>query len=147
MCLLIFVSSLIIETEDCYHINLNDCDFVNAELLRIKKTLTNKKKIIIYLQFSYAAYRSDEEWLRKAAEFKLKNLLNVYKIFNADLIIPFASFVYFSSSENFRLNKYMNNVENTSKFLDDNNINHCLYIVPFYTSPSSYRECIIKKYS
>jgi hypothetical protein len=118
-------SSLIIETEDCYHINLNDCDFVNAELLRIKKTLTNKKKIIIYLQFSYAAYRSDEEWLRKAAEFKLKNLLNVYKIFNADLIIPFASFVYFSSSENFRLNKYMNNVENTSKFLDDNNINHC----------------------
>ena len=37
-------SSLIIETEDCYHINLNDCDFVNAELLRIKKTLTNKKK-------------------------------------------------------------------------------------------------------
>ena len=49
----------------------------------------------------------------------------MYKIFNADLIIPFASFVYFSSSENFRLNKYMNNVENTSKFLDDNNINHC----------------------
>jgi len=125
-------SSLIIETEDYYHINLNDCDFVNSELLRIKKILTNKKKIIIYLQFSYAAYRSDEEWLKKAAEFKLKNLLNVYKIFNADLIIPFASFVYFSSSENFRLNKYMNNVENTSKSLNDNNINHCFLSPNFH---------------
>lgn len=119
-------SSLIIETKDYYHINLNDCDFVEAELKRIKKNLKNKKKIVIYLQFSYAAFRSDDKWLKKAAEFKLFNLLSVYKLFKADLIIPFASFVYFSNSENFRLNKYMNNVETTSKFLNDNKINHCI---------------------
>ena len=118
-------SSLIVETDDCYHINLNDCDFVDSELKRIKKNLTKQKKIIIYLQFSYAAFRSDEEWLKKAAIFKLNNLLNVYKIFNADLIIPFASFVYFSNYENFRLNKFMNNVKETSKFLSKNNVNHC----------------------
>ncbi len=119
-------SSLIVETDNCYHINLNDCDFINKELKRIKKFLKNKKKIIIYLQFSYATHRSDEEWLKKAAEFKLKNLVNVYNIFNADLIIPFASFIYFSNSENFHLNKHMNNVEITSKFLTLNRINHCM---------------------
>ena len=64
--------------------------------------------------------------MKKAADFKLVNLLNVYKIFNADLIIPFASFVYFSNSENFHLNKYMNNVETTSNYLENNNINHCI---------------------
>ena len=119
-------SSLIVETENCYHINLNDCDFVDAELKRIKKFLINKKKIIIYLQFSYAAFRSDDEWMKKAADFKLVNLSNVYKIFQADLIIPFASFVYFSNSENFRLNKYMNNVETTSYYLEGNNIKSCI---------------------
>ena len=119
-------SSLIVETENCYHINLNDCDFIDTELKRIKKFLINKKKIIIYLQFSYAAFRSDDEWMKKAADFKLVNLSNVYKIFQADLIIPFASFVYFSNSENFRLNKYMNNVETTSKYLESNNIKNCI---------------------
>ncbi len=119
-------SSLIVETDDCYHVNLNDCDFIEAELKKIKKFLINKKKIIIYLQFSYAAFRSDDEWMRKAADFKLINLLNVYKIFDADLMIPFASFVYFSNSENFRLNKYMNNVETTSNYLENKNICHCI---------------------
>ncbi len=119
-------SSLIVETENCYHVNLNDCDFIDKELKRIKKFLKNNKKIIIYLQFSYATHRSDEEWLKKAAEFKLKNLVNVYNIFNADLIIPFASFIYFSNSENFHLNKHMNNVEITSKFLTLKRINHCV---------------------
>lgn len=118
-------SSLIVETDNCYHINLNDCDFLETELKKIKKLLTNKKKIIIYLQFSYAAYRSDDEWLKKAAKFKLRNLVNVYKIFDADLIIPFASFVYFSNAENFRLNKYMNNVQTTSEYLNQKNIKHC----------------------
>ena len=92
---------MIVETENCYHINLNDCDFIDTELKRIKKFLINKKKIIIYLQFSYAAFRSDDQWMKKAADFKLVNLSNVYKIFQADLIIPFASFVYFSNSEKF----------------------------------------------
>ena len=119
-------SSLIIETEDCYHINLNDCDFVDSELKKIKKLITNKKKIIVYLQFSYAAYRSDDQWLKKAAEYKLSNLLKIYKYFEADLLIPFASFIYFSSSENFHLNKHMNNAEITSNFLMSNNVNHCI---------------------
>ena len=105
---------------------MNDCDFTYAELRRIKKFLKKKKKIIIYLQFSYAAFRSDDEWMQKAANFKLVNLLNTYKIFKADLIIPYASFVYFSNSENFRLNEYMNNVETTSNYLKNNSVNHCI---------------------
>ncbi|MDA8766167.1 hypothetical protein N9M63_01275, partial [Candidatus Pelagibacter bacterium] len=110
------------ETNKTYHININDCDFTNAQLKKIKGMLQNNKKIVIYMQFSYAAYRSDDEWLKRASIYKLEKLLEIYDYFKADLLIPFASFIYFSSPENFRLNKYMNNVKTTSNFLNQNKI-------------------------
>ncbi len=120
-------SSLLIETDKSYHLNLNDCDFTNSQLSRIKKFFQKDKKIIIYMQFSYAAYRSNDDWLKKASEYKLKRLLEIYKFFNADLLVPFASFIYFSSAENFRMNKFMNNVQSTSNFLQKKNISYCIF--------------------
>lgn len=116
-------SALIVETQNNYHIILNDCDFVLSKLKKIKNIL-KKKKIVLYSQFSYAAYRSNDNWMKKAAEFKLKNLEFLYNFFNSNLLIPYASFVYFSSSENLNLNKYMNDTKSTSNFLDSNNIRH-----------------------
>ena len=69
------------------------------------------------MQFSYAAFRSDNEWLEKASKYKLEKMAEIYNFFNADILIPFASFIYFSSSENFGLNKCMNKVKITSDFL------------------------------
>ena len=119
-------SGIIVETNKTYHININDCDFTSAQLKKIKGILQNNKKIVIYMQFSYAAYRSDDEWLKRASIYKLEKLLEIYKYFKADLLVPFASFIYFSSPENFRLNKYMNNVKTTSNFLNQNKINYCI---------------------
>jgi len=118
-------SSLIVETDKYYHVNFNDCEFSESELKKIKKLLKNKKKIIIYMQFSYAAFRSNDIWLKKAALFKLENILKIYNCLGASLVIPFASFVYFSSKENFHLNNHMNNVTITTKHLKKNNINNC----------------------
>ena len=39
--------------------------------------------------------------------------------------MPFASFIYFCHTENFNLNKHVNNCQTTSLFLKNNNINHC----------------------
>ena len=119
-------SSLLIETDNFYHLNLNDCDFTNSQLKKIKSLINNDKKIVIYMQFSYAAFRSTEDWLKKASQYKLQKLVEMFNFFNADLLIPFASFIYFSSSENFNLNKYMNTIKTTSDFLDKNNITYCV---------------------
>ena len=119
-------SGIIVETNKTYHVNINDCDFTSAQLKKIKGMLQNNKKIVIYMQFSYAAYRSDDEWLKRASIYKLEKLLEIYKYFKVDLLVPFASFIYFSSPENFRLNKYMNNVKITSNFLNQNKINYCI---------------------
>lgn len=131
-------SSILVETDQTYHLNLNDCDFTKSQLKKIKDLLKNNKKIIVYMQFSYAAFRSDDEWLYKASKYKLEKLVEIYNFFNADLIIPFASFIYFSSPENFRLNKYMNKVQSTSDYLKKNNIKYCIL------NPAEHEIDIIK---
>ena len=118
-------SSLLLETDQTYHLNLNDCDYTKSQLKKIKSLIKNKKKIVIYMQFSYAAFRSDSEWLERASIYKLDKMIEIYNFFNAEFLVPFASFIYFSSSENFRLNKFMNKVKTTSEFLKNNNTNYC----------------------
>ena len=119
-------SSMLLETEKISHLNINDCDFLDVQLSKIKKIINYNKQLIIYMQFSYAAYRSDDKWLKNAANYKLKQLQNIYSFFDANLIVPFASFVYFSDKENFKLNNYMNSIDSTHQFLESRNINHCI---------------------
>ena len=119
-------SAFLYETSDFYHLNINDCNFLTRELLEIKNFIKNKnKKIIIYMQFSYASFRANDEWLKKAAEYKLKNILRVNSIFNSALIVPFASFFNFSHSENQHLVKFVNKCLDVTKYLDINEIKHC----------------------
>ena len=118
-------SALLFETEEYVHLNINDCNFLNKELLEIKNHISKKnKKIIIYIQFSYASFRANDEWLKKASLYKLNNIVNVHKIFNSSLVIPFASFFNFSHSENQHLTKFVNSCSIVTNFLDQNNINH-----------------------
>jgi hypothetical protein len=119
-------SALLFETEEYVHLNINDCNFLNKELLEIKNHISKKnKKIIIYIQFSYASFRANDEWLKKASLYKLNNIVNVHKIFNSSLVIPFASFFNFSHSENQHLTKFVNSCSIVTNFLDQNSINHC----------------------
>ena len=68
-------SAFLYETKNNYHININDCNFIDRELKEIKTLIKDKsKKLILYIQFSYASFRPTEEWLKKAANYKLKNI-------------------------------------------------------------------------
>jgi UDP-MurNAc hydroxylase len=117
-------SALVIESLDSLFINLNDCDFSQLELIRLNKLLPNHKKRIISNQFSYAAYRSNDKWLEEAAKSKLNSLISTFKALKGNLLIPFASFAYFSHFQNSHLNSYYNSPEQTSAFLRSNNIKH-----------------------
>ena len=120
-------SSFLYETQNAYHLNINDCNFIDKELFEINSLIKNKnKRVILYIQFSYASFRGSDAWLKKAAEYKLQNIAKLSEIFKTSLVIPYASFFYFSHSENQNLKKFVNNCKTVSYFLNQKYINHCI---------------------
>jgi UDP-MurNAc hydroxylase len=117
-------SAIIIESENFTYINLNDCDFSKFELIKIRLGLNKIKPRIVLNQFSYAAYRGTKKWMKHAGSFKIKNLAETYRILNAELCIPFASFIYFSHKENFFLNQGINKTKNVNSYLNKKKINN-----------------------
>ena len=119
-------SAFLYETKNFYHLNINDCNFIDKELSDINNYIKDKnKKVIIYIQFSYASFRANDKWYKAAAQYKLDNIIRISKIFKSSLVIPFASFFYFCHSENNELNRFVNKCSYISEFLKENNINHC----------------------
>ncbi len=119
-------SGFVLETSDFIHINVNDCDYSDSELNKIAKVVVkNSKPKILYIQFSYASYRPNENWLKTSAARKLSEIYSISKKFNVNLVIPYASMVYFCHTENFHLNKEMNSCKITSDYLKEKNVPHC----------------------
>ena len=103
-------SSLIIQLNGKKIFNLNDCHFLSER--KIKKF---KKKYgtcdILLTQFSYAAWKGGEEnkkWREDAAYEKLQGIIKQCEILEAKIMVPFASFIWFSNE----LNKYLNDSAN-----------------------------------
>lgn len=121
-------SAFLFETNNNYHLNINDCNFIDSELNEIKSLIEDKsKKLILYIQFSYASFRPTEEWLKKAAIYKLNNIKKLSNTFNCSLVVPYASFFYFSHDENQDLKKWSNNCHTLKKYLESNNLRFCLF--------------------
>jgi hypothetical protein len=136
-------SAIVIETKSASYININDCDFSKRTLREIEKDLNNTKPRLLLSQFSYAAWRSNNKWLKKAADYKLLSLKETARIIKSDLLVPFASYVYFSHTENKHLNKYVNTPSNTSNFLLRNKINF-VFLEP-YPNKVSFPEVLQDK--
>ena len=117
-------STFLMKTADNYFINTNDCELSIFDGRKILNEMETGKQIILLHQFSYAAWRSNSEWMKKAGKYKLKKLLELNQLFNASLLVPFASFIYFSHEENFNLNLDVNKPKIVSNFLNDHNIAH-----------------------
>jgi len=117
-------SALIIETKDALLLNINDCDFNDIELFKLNRLLPKNKPRIICVQFSYAAWRSNKQWLKKAANYKLLRLSKVFRILKGNILLPFASFIYFSHQQNYTLNSYYNSPQQVSKYLSNHGIQH-----------------------
>ncbi len=109
-------------------LNVNDCVLDNPEVVNLinKKV---KKVDILFSQFSYARYIPEEQQKKIAAEcfdrIKLQD-----RILKPSYIVPFASFIYFSHSENYKMNKNINTVQSVYNFITENCSAHPVILEP-----------------
>ena len=80
-------------------LNLNDCEIKTKEKCKNLLNLVGECDVLIS-QFSYAAWKGGIDnlhWRKKAAKEKLDTLALQVNQFKPKLLIPFASYVYFSN--------------------------------------------------
>jgi L-ascorbate metabolism protein UlaG (beta-lactamase superfamily) len=103
-------SALLVNNKDEKILNLNDCDVTNAS--KAKEIFSKTGEVDVLLtQFSYAAWKggvANKKWRVQAAFEKLNAMDLQISIFSPKIVIPFASFFYFSNIENFYLNDSKN---------------------------------------
>lgn len=103
-------SGLAIKTSDKTILNLNDC--VIKDKSRCKEVLKITGECdILASQFSYAAWKGGVEnvsWRKLAAKEKIDALKLQASYFKPKVIVPFASYVYFSNNANSYLNDAAN---------------------------------------
>ena len=115
----------IIKIENKTILNLNDCDIKNISQLEYIKKITGEVDILL-IQFSYAIGKSNINDTKKREDLAkniLTKLSNNIKFINPKVVIPFASFCYFSNYNNFYLNDSINKIDYTIKFLQEKSPN------------------------
>ena len=104
-------SGLAIKTSDKTILNLNDCEIRDHSRCKEVLNLTGECDILLS-QFSYAAWKGGKEnlaWRQIAAKEKIETLQLQAKYFKPKILVPFASYVYFSNILNDYLNDSSNN--------------------------------------
>jgi UDP-MurNAc hydroxylase len=96
-------------------LNINDCVLENEKVIyEIKKQIN--KLDVLFTQFSYANYIPEEKQ-KYFAKKALEKIRIQDEVLKPMYIIPFASFIYFSHTENNNMNKNINTIEKTFEFL------------------------------
>lgn len=114
-------SGLVVNTNDTRILNLNDCE------IRTEKRCNDILKVsghcdVLLSQFSYAAWKGGREnlaWRKLAAREKLETLKLQSCIFKPKVIVPFASYVYFSNAMNYYLNDSANKPEDIVNYFSN----------------------------
>ncbi len=104
-------SGLAIRTSDKTIINVNDCQFEDDLACKELLAITGECDILV-TQFSYASWKGGIEnvdWRKLAAREKIDTMKLQASYLKPKMIIPFASFIYFSNKANF----YLNDAHNT----------------------------------
>ena len=105
-------------------LNCNDTELSNYDLKKIKSDLKNVD--LILNQFSFATYNGNPDYKNQTEiqrEHMIKSYIKEQKFFEADLSIPFASFSYYCTTDNYVLNKYKTDLAELKKRLNLNNLN------------------------
>jgi UDP-MurNAc hydroxylase len=103
-----------IRCADICLLNLNDCVVDNSDAAFDIANKISSKIDILFTQFGYANWvgnESDKEYRSKVAQEKFERIQIQANILKPSIVIPFASFVYFSHSDNFYLNDQQNTPE------------------------------------
>lgn len=104
-------SGLAIKTTDKKIININDCQVDDETRCKEILKITGECDILV-TQFSYAAWKGGIEntkWREIAAKEKLDIMKLQAAYLKPSVVIPFASFIYFSNKSNY----YLNDAHNT----------------------------------
>ena len=115
-------SGLVIDILGKKILNLNDCEIKTNERCKEVFNIVGKCDVLIS-QFSYAAWKGgvkNIDWRKQAAIEKLETLSLQVNYFKPNLLIPFASYVYFSNSLNYYLNDSSNKPSDVIKKFEDN---------------------------
>jgi len=102
-------------------LNVNDCVLKRAEDIADIKRLVGQVDVL-FTQFSYAQWIGNPEdtQRRKAdAAEKFARIRLQCRILNPQYVVPFASFIYFSNTENFFMNDAMNRVGSVASFIEE----------------------------
>ncbi len=125
-------------------LNCNDTELSNYDLRKIKSDL--KKVDVILNQFSFATYNGNPDYENQTKiqrEHMIKSYIKEQKFFEADFSIPFASFSYFCTKDNFILNKNKTNLAFLKKQLNLNNLKSC-FLLPGdsfdLNKPNNFKE-------
>ena len=102
-----------VRTDQKNILNINDCVIRSeSQAMKVISRLPKNVSIdVLFTQFGYANWigRPEDHILRKkSSEEKFIRILIQNNVFNPEIIIPFASFVYFCKEDNF----YMNDEQN-----------------------------------
>lgn len=103
-------------------LNLNDCDIKNEKQLTLIKKLCGPIDVLM-VQFSYAIGKSNKDSINERKNWSsliLKKLSKNINFLKPKYVIPFASFCYFSRTDNFYLNDSINKIGPTIDYLKKN---------------------------
>lgn len=112
-------SGLFVDNNGEKILNLNDCEVNSKERANEVYRLTGSVDILL-TQFSYAAWKggeSNRQWRINAATEKLNAVKLQVSIFKPKLLIPIASYSYFSNINNSYLNDCANTTDDVVRHL------------------------------
>lgn len=102
-------------------LNVNDCEINTKDCKRIVGTLGKIDTVLNQFSIAgYSGYKEREQFLPTQAENILKKMLNNHVDLEADVTIPFASFIYFSSEDNYYINEYANKPQDAYDYFQKN---------------------------
>lgn len=130
-------SWLYIETPEFRILNLNDCVIDSSyRAKKLRKAIGNNSPDILFSQFGYASKIGDEgddDLRREESAAHLGRLAVQCEVLKPRIVVPFASFVYFSQSDNFYMNSGMNDIGDVEVFLKDKTTSRPIVMRPGQT--------------
>ncbi len=116
-------SGLLVSNKGEKVLNLNDCEITSRQRAKEVHAITGTVDVLL-TQFSFAAWKGGKKnkaWRDEAAQEKLRTIGLQLEFLKPKIVIPFASYIFFSNEENFYLNDAANKPEDVcNKFTNSN---------------------------
>jgi hypothetical protein len=120
-CVMNIGDTTILDLNDCYVKDDDEIDFIKKQCPKVD---------VLFFQFSYAVGHTNPEQVAERAKLasnKLSQLQKTIERFQPKYTCPFASFVYFSNTDNFYLNDSINRINDVIGKIKTHTTPLCFY--------------------